>query len=322
MQIGVDASGKFLIGPEYEATVVAAAIGPDSAFAQIGTWTAEALDRWGKSEEPKELHANELGPSERLEVCRMLASRDDICLCAVVSDSFLLGSPAALKGHRERQYEHALNTPALTGRGRKRRDQVLAQLEGDRLTDEDYAFAVVLPLVGIGALQRAFGYFGGGEYRDDMSAVEVFVDPEAPPTKRYVEGTLLPTVSGDERFGLTLPKHWRKPPVHPFLEASMDTDGDGLRAEVLLGDMSWPPSEDRPAIQVADIAAWVIRRTLTRPEENLAREMFELLKPLLAGAEGHSFELFSTVVMNRDLEALYSHLRDGNEPGWWLRPAG
>jgi hypothetical protein len=154
-----------------------------------------------------------------------------------------------------------------------------------------------------------------------MRAVEIFVDPEAPPTKRYVKGTLLPTVSGDERFRLTVPEHWRRPPVHPFLEASMHADGDGLRAEVLLGDMSWPPSEERPAIQVADIAAWVIRRALTRPDEDLAREMFDLLKPLLVGAEGHAFELFSTVTLNQDLEALHSHLRDGDEPGWWLRPS-
>jgi hypothetical protein len=97
-------------------------------------------------------------------------------------DSLLLGSSAALTRHRERQYEKALSIEAVTDDGIKRKAQVLVQLDGRRLSDADYAFAVVLPLLAIGALQRAFGYFGGEEHRDDMRAIEVFVDREAPPT--------------------------------------------------------------------------------------------------------------------------------------------
>jgi hypothetical protein len=131
-----------------------------------------------------------------------------------------------------------------------------------------------------------------------------------------VEGALPPTISGDERFRLTTPEHWREPPIHPLLEAALHEDGDGLKAEALLGDLCFTDSEERAAIQVADVAAWVIRRALSRPEEAVARQMFDALKPLLIGKDGNAFELFSIVGEDAEREAIYAHLRRGEQPGW------
>jgi hypothetical protein len=322
VQIGIDASGKFETGEGYRPTVLAAAIGPDRAFTRIGEWTEEALRRWGRDGELAELHANELRDAERLEVCRMLAATEDIRLAAVATDSLLLGSAGALAAHRERQYAKSASTPALTEAGRRRKQEILRQLEGRRLRDADYAFGVVLARIGMAALSRVFGYFGAERWRDDLRAIEIFVDQEAPPTRRYAQDTLLVTVSGDERFRVITPEHWRRPPVHPFLQEVLHDDGDGLQAEALLGDMSWVASEERVAVQVADMAAWVVGRSLARPEDLVAREMLEALTPLLLGADGWVCEFFSPIEVGCDLEALYTHLRRGDQPGWWLVPRG
>ncbi len=47
------------------------------------------------------------------------------------------------------------------------------------------------------------------------------------------------------------------------------------------------------------------------------RENFELLTPLLAGADGRSFEIFSVSPLRADQVSMYAHLHS-SEPRWWL----
>ena len=320
MVIGVDTSGKFLTGPDYQPTVAAAAVGPPRAFEEIGSWTSDALVRWGLSGRPGELHAAELNVAERREVSQMLAERGDIRLAAVATDSLLLGSSDALSHHRHRQREKAATARPRTEEGKRRLNQILNLLDSRGLTDGDYALAAVLPLLSTAALQRAFGYFAGDGHRAEMSGFDLLIDEEAAPTIRYAEGTLLATIAGDERFHLRSPEHWRQEPVHPLLETAMHEDGDGLKPQALFRETRWVESVKEPSVQVADMAAWVIQRAMSRPEEHETRQMFELLRPLLAGEGGESFELFSIAGLRPDQEAMYRHLRDGVQPAWWLRP--
>jgi hypothetical protein len=55
----------------------------------------------------------------------------------------------------------------------------------------------------------------------------------------------------------------------------------------------WVNSAAHPCVQVADVAAWVLRRAAAQPAERETREMFQVIKPLLAGEQGITFELFS-----------------------------
>jgi hypothetical protein len=320
MLIGVDTSGKFLTAPDYQPTVAAAAVGPAGAFEEIGAWTSDALVRWGVSDRLGELHAAELNVAEKIEVCRMLAERSDIRLAAVATDSLLLGSSHALSHHRHRQREKAATARPRTEEGKRRLGQVLKLLDSRGLTDGDYALVAVLPLLSTAALQRAFGYFAGDLYREEMRGFDLLIDEEAAPTIRYAEGTLLATIAGDERFHLRIPEHWREETMHPLLETAMHEDGDGLKPQALFREMRWLESVKEPSVQVADMAAWVIQRAMLRPEEHETRRMFELLRPLLAGEGGESFELFSIARLRPDQEAMYRHLRDGVQPAWWLRP--
>ncbi len=250
----------------------------------------------------------------------MLRARKDVRLAAVATDSLLLNSTAALNHHRRRQLAKAENGSARTHDGIRRRRRVLDLLESPRLIDGDYAFAAVLPLLVTASMQRAFGFFAGDEHRGEMTGFELLVDKEAPPTTRYVEGTLLATIGGDERFHLTTPDHWRNPPTHPLLKEAMHEDGNGLKPQVLLRSLDWVDSINEPSVQVADVAAWVIRRVMAHPEEAESRQMFDLLRPLLAGEDGESFGLFSVSRLRPDQEAMYAHLREGIQPDWWLQP--
>ena len=86
MEIGVDASGKFLTGQRYEPTVVAAAVGAESTFTEIGEWTREALQRWNLADKHVELHAKKLRGPEIRQVCEMLAERGDVRLAVLPSE--------------------------------------------------------------------------------------------------------------------------------------------------------------------------------------------------------------------------------------------
>jgi hypothetical protein len=145
------------------------------------------------------------------------------------------------------------------------------------------------------------------------------MDEDTPATVRYVSESLLPFIGGDERFRLITPNHWRDDPMHPLLARALHPDGDGYWPQRLVGDtVAWPSSHDEPAVQVADFAAWVVCRTINHPSELIARECFELLRPLLVGGAGRCFELYSISADRPEDSAVYSHLHCAEQPPEWL----
>jgi hypothetical protein len=320
MRIGVDASGKFGTGSGFEPTVVAAAVGTDRTFAEIREWGDRALGRWGIADRFDELHAKKLRPNERLEICEMLAERGDVRLSAVVTDPGLLGSAEAVALHRRRQREMAENTSPSTAEGQQRRRELLALLADPALQDGEYLLGACLPMVLTQAAQQAFCFFRTDDSRDEMSSFVVRIDEERAPTVRYSGGALLPTLGGDERFSFRFSRDWAEDPPHPFFERVRHPDGDGSRPQEIFDDIDWATSHSEMAIQVADVAAWVLARRIKRPEDVGAAECWDHLAPLLAGEGGRTFELFSIPPIRPDQAAMYQHLQFSHEPAWWLKP--
>jgi hypothetical protein len=318
MQIGVDVSGAFSASPGFEPTVTAAAIGSETTFAEIDSWTTETLRRWGLARKLRELHAKELRTAKVGEVCEMLSERDDVRLAAVVTDSQLLRSPAAIARHRERQLEIAERPMACTVEGARRQQRTLELLSDPRFKGPAYAFGATLPILVVLALQQAFCYFRRAADRDDMAEIELMIDREPARTVEYTSDTLLPTIGGDGRFGLIVPDQWREPPVHPLLHRAAHDDGDGLRPQELLTKIDYVESEDQPCVQVADIVASVVRRRILNPMDETDRTNFDLLQPLLTGEGGRVFEFFTIAPLRNDQTSMYSHLH-GSEPAWWLK---
>jgi hypothetical protein len=272
MQLGVDASGGFSMGDGFEPTVIAASITPDAACDEIADWTADALSRWGLADKLTELHGKELFADKVNEVCRMLSGRGDLRISAVVTDSQLLCSPAAVERHRARQRARAIEARALTSEGTRRQAAVLALLDDTKFRGAAYAFGATLPLVVVGALQQAFCYFRARDWREDMTEIQLLIDKEPARTVEYTSDTLLPTIGGDSRFRLTIPDEWREPPPHPLLLRAIHIDGDGLQPQELISSMEYIDSKHYPCVQVADIAAYVIRRRIADPANEQNRE--------------------------------------------------
>ncbi|MDX6587685.1 MAG: hypothetical protein QOI31_2158 [Solirubrobacterales bacterium] len=320
MRIGVDTSGKFETFPAFHATVVAAAAAPEHAMAEIEAWTDDALVRWDLADDLGELHAKELRAEHRLEVCQMLADRGDVRLAAIVTDSGLLGSPEAVQLHRRRQRCRAGKTSARSEEGGRRRQALLQLLDSRSLRDHEYLLAACLPLVLAQIAQRLFGFFAGDEWETEMSTMVVRVDQETAPTMRYSDSALLPTFGGDDRFAFRFPESWREP-VHPLLARVRHPDGDGVRPQMLFDDIRWVSSHDDISVQLADVAAWILARRISRPTEEITSDAYELIAPLMAGEGGRTFELFSIPPVRPDQAAMYSHLQSFEEPQWWLKPA-
>ena len=146
------------------------------------------------------------------------------------------------------------------------------------------------------------------------------VDEETDPAVRYGGGALLPTLGGDERFHFTSPLHWRDEPVHPLLARAVHPDGDGFWPQLLFDDVQWVSSSSEPAVQVADILAWVLARRINFPSEPEPARCFDLLAPLMDGPRGLRFELFAIPPIRDDQAAMYRHLQHGEQPDWWLEP--
>ena len=238
----------------------------------------------------------------------------------MVTDSLLLQSAADLATHRERQLAIARDADPRTDQGRALKKAVIELLASPSLSNGEYGLAFTLPLVVTDAVQRALGFFAGDEHREDMAAFRVWLDQEAAPMMRYGDASLLPSIGGDPRFRWTLPNHWRDEPVHPLLINSRHPDGDGLRPQAILSEMTWVNSEDHACVQIADVVAWVLRRALARPDESATLETFELIRPLLAGEGGATFKLWGLGEPHDTSGDRYSHLQRGVEPNWWLTP--
>ena len=88
----------------------------------------------------------------------------------------------------------------------------------------------------------------------------------------------------------------------------------------LFNDVDWASSQEHPAIQIADVAAWVLARRMNKPAETDTAECFQLLQPLLAGEDGQTVRLFSIPPLREDQRAMYQHLAAEAQPPWWLMP--
>lgn len=328
MIIGLDASGTFaaLEGDGFECSAVAAVALPVSTRNEICKWTKSKLGEWRRAG-LKELHAQEMDWPERLETCQMFSERDDIHVAVVLTNSMLLRSAGAVANHRKRQLQFAEKSlaAATSDAGRRRGEAVCRLLGGERirqsrLSDQDYVQGAMAPRAIFDAVQRAICFFAGEKWRAEMPGFEVVVDRDTPPSLRYIAETLLPVLGSDaQRFQWIMPEHWSKEPQHPLLIASRHPDGEGYWVKGVLGKSIEPlDSEEEPAIQIADVAAWVTCRAVSHPDESAARECFELLRPALTGERGRCFEVFAAADIGPTDDVLYRHLQQHEQPEAWL----
>lgn len=327
MIIGIDARGSFAATTSdgFESSAVAAAIVPEGARDQIAAWTEGRLAAWDR-EDLGELHAAPMNWEQRREVCAMLGARDDLHAAVVVTSNLLLRSEDAVTAHRSRQCvlaQVALDR-ATSDEGHRRGERVVRLLAGrrvgqSRLNNREYILAAMVPQAVMGAAQRAFCFYAGDEWRQEMGELTLVIDEETPATVRFVSESLLPIIGGDERFSLITPVRWREDPMHPLLAQALHPDGDGYWPQKLVGDsIAWLSSDAQPAIQVADFVAWVVCRTINCPDEEIARECYELLRPLLVGESGLCFQLYSIGPDRPEDSAIYAHLHSSNQPAQWL----
>jgi hypothetical protein len=179
----------------------------------------------------------------------------------------------------------------------------------------------MIPRAAVGAAQSAFCFYASDEWRSEMIRFRLVIDRDTPATAKYVGETLLPTLGGDERFHLITPSHWQGPDPHPMWASARHSNGDGYDPRRLFGhSIDWPDSRDEPAIQVADIAAWIVCRTISRPREAIARECYEFMRPVLVGEAGRCFQHFSIGDVRPEDEALDAYLHSSRSPDQWLAP--
>jgi hypothetical protein len=108
--------------------------------------------------------------------------------------------------------------------------------------------------------------------------------------------------------------------MHPLLARALHEDGDGSRPQQLFDDVSFCDSKASMAIQLADLAGWILRRHARGalvPGADEARESFDLLRDLVREEAGRTIEFFHVGPLRPDQVAMYAGLR-GEQPAWWL----
>ena len=94
-----DESGGFALGREgFESSLWATLVCPPSVAPRLRSFVADRLLAW----DLPELHAHEMAPDQRREVCAFLASQDDIIWTGALIDNEIFPARAVGRGARSR----------------------------------------------------------------------------------------------------------------------------------------------------------------------------------------------------------------------------
>ncbi|HZV72406.1 MAG TPA: hypothetical protein VFF79_01705 [Conexibacter sp.] len=301
MKIAVEESGFFRCRDNaFEASVLCGLIVPDSLTATVRGFTAEMRERWNKPE----LKASRLRPGQILEVAEFLAAHP-IAAVVYVSDTTMttraavarqrIGQAAEFLRARQRLAADHPADPRLS-----EIDQVIDMVAGcsteRRMSDDDFIQSQQLPELILECVSRACGRYWLPEWEPDFERFEIVLDRKLPGDlkagERYVHEHLERLLGSSRRFAIELPPPWRHQPRHPFRKHFDSPDGEYTMLDSLLGSRRWVDSRDDDCVQLADIIAGTVRRTIEKGLRSSRRQAFETLRLVMADEHGWCFHFY------------------------------
>lgn len=312
MHIYFDESGDFSFAPgDFRCHSLAALICPDSAVPKVERFVADQKKKWGVNE----LHATDLGPAQLFSIAHFIL-RSDCQLLGFITDNALV-TPSSIQQYRLAQAARAKDNmewyrrESIRFKGAPVEEilgwydrQIKRAAMPSRISDSEFVQAQFMVELIYRALQKSVNRYPDARWQEDFNEFRFIVDGKltnkCAAGEKYLEESIR-LIYGSGQFGaLGTPEAWKGEEQHPFNQRFGGMSGvvagrkveDGISIGTIFEHgIQFEDSAAHAGVQLADAAAYLIRRAVFEPDERAVRNAYEAIRPKLANEEGASLSI-------------------------------
>jgi Protein of unknown function (DUF3800) len=264
-----------------------------------------------------ELHGAALDGRELLDVCRFIASIN-VTAVAIVTDTAMM-TPTVIRRFRTRQLTQMQAERAAwkeSGGDAPHVDRELAALEKavqhvSRLSDPEFVQATLTPELLRDVIQRAIDCYHGDDWREYFSRFDFTFDEKLPGKlsqgQKYMNLMYMRVLGTNKRFVITPPAAWIAD-NHPYVR-NFTVAGKPAPDKLFANGLATRDSKDVAGLQIADVIACVVRRSVLRTDTSqTVLAAYELLQPVLADREGRCLQMYRYEEGNAAIPEIYRPL--------------
>jgi Protein of unknown function (DUF3800) len=300
MHLYFDESGDFAFPTDrYDVYVQAGLIVPDSFVGKVEHYVANK-----KSElAVKELHAAELPDEELVAICEWLNS-GPLSLVGQATDTAVM-TAAQLRDYRQEQAARlAENLEQYKAAGGQwtgaeawyTRHIKRAELSS-RVSDSEYIQAHMLVGLIHAALFKSIVRYIDDSWRDDLVDFHFILDGKLPDKLAAGEkdlDVLLVPLLGSNDYELVVPNTWGDEPVHPFAAKFFEPSENVSLNRIFEHGLRFEPSHEHAGLQLVDVVAYVTRRAILEPDNDVIHRAYAHLRDnLRTERDGQALRLVS-----------------------------
>ena len=299
MHLYFDESGDFAFPTDrYDVYVQAGLIVPDSFVGKVEHYVANK-----KSQLAKELHAAELPDEELVAICEWLNS-GPLSLVGQATDTAVM-TTAQLRDYRQEQAARlAENLEQYKAAGGQwtgadawyTRHIKRAELSS-RVSDSEYIQAHMLVGLIHAALFKSIVRYIDDSWRDDLVHFHFILDGKLPDKLAAGEkdlDVLLVPLLGSNDYELVVPNTWGDEPVHPFAAKFFEPSENVSLNRIFEHGLRFEPSHEHAGLQLVDVVAYVTRRAILEPDNDVIHRAYAHLRDnLRTERDGQALRLVS-----------------------------
>lgn len=309
VHIFFDESGDYAFPVDrFDCYVQAAVICPESALAGADAFVRDRCAAW----ELTELHAHEMSAEQLHEVAEFLTA-GPIELCAQLTDTVLTTREVIQSCRLDQAAAYERSTANYRRQGGRDRD-IMANLEkqikkaglASQIPDGEFVQATLLVDGTVQAVQRALYAYGAHQWKDAFHEFHFIIDGKLSGKKsageKYLGAMIVDLIAAPSRHRFTYNPKWCADPVHPWVDRFC-LDGNIQLDPLFEHGLQFARSHEHAGLQLADIVAFVIRRAVVAPTDDIMKS-YGLLSRRLADRKGHCLIVARLPASTRDEQAL------------------
>jgi len=293
MRLHFDESGDFAFGAGFDAYVQAAVICAERDLPKIEAFVAAEQDRLGVDE----LHGVALPDEELVPICAYVeASPLEILAQATDTNALTEGQITEHRlGQAVRLKENLEQWKAAGGESESIESWYWLHINRaglpQRVSNREYVQADFLVRLIHGALFKTIVRFLDDRYRDDLADFHFILDGKLPGKlaagEKVLNALLLPAMgSNQDRFALVTPLEWQQEPVHPFHAKFSSGENTLSLNRIFEHGLRFEDSRDHAGLQLADVVAYVTRRAILDPDDDVVYRAYSHIRDKLRTERG------------------------------------
>jgi uncharacterized protein DUF3800 len=300
MHLYFDESGDFAFPTDrYDVYVQAGLIVPDSFVNKVEHYVANKNDELGTTE----LHAAELPEEELVPICEWLTS-GPLSLVGQATDTAVM-TAAQLRDYRQEQAarlaENLEQYKAADGRWAGAEAWYTRHIKraelSSRVSDSEYIQAHMLVGLIHAALFKSIVRYIDDSWRAELVDFYFILDAKLPDKLAAGEkdlDVLLVPFLGSNDYELVVPNTWSEEPRHPFASKFFEPNGNVSLNRIFEHGLHFEPSYEHAGLQLVDVVAYVTRRAILEPDNDVIHRAYAHLRDnLRTERDGQALRLVS-----------------------------